>query len=120
MAKLQSPFVDFDLYSDFYALVRQIPKGMVTTYGNLARALGDVVAARACGYMLSINPDPIGTPCYKVVKAGGEVANLLIPLDLLKSPEGLRMMELPSRTGKLSTLSPSALMISIQTTRSRK
>ena len=80
MAKLQSPFVDFDLYSDFYALVRQIPKGMVTTYGNLARALGDVVAARACGYMLSINPDPIGTPCYKVVKAGGEVGKFTHPL----------------------------------------
>ena len=80
MAKLQSPFVDFDLYSDFYALVRQIPKGMVTTYGNLARALGDVVAARACGYMLSVNPDPIGTPCYKVVKAGGEVGKFTHPL----------------------------------------
>ena len=80
MTKLQSPFVDFDLYSDFYALVRQIPKGMVTTYGNLARALGDVVAARACGYMLSINPDPIGTPCYKVVKAGGEVGKFTHPL----------------------------------------
>ncbi len=80
MVKLQSPFVDCDLYSDFYALVRQIPKGMVTTYGNLAKALGDVVAARACGYMLSINPDPVGTPCYKVVKSDGEVGKFTHPL----------------------------------------
>ena len=80
MTKLQSPYVNYDLYSDFYTLVRQIPKGMVTTYGNLARALGDVVAARACGYMLSINPDPIGTPCYKVVKADGEVGKFTHPL----------------------------------------
>ena len=64
---------DMDLYSYFYGLVRQIPRGMVSTYGDLARALGDVVASRACGYMLSINPDPDGTPCYKVVRSDGTV-----------------------------------------------
>ncbi|MCL5881640.1 MAG: endonuclease V, partial [Candidatus Thermoplasmatota archaeon] len=64
---------DMDLYSYFYELVRQIPRGMVSTYGDLARALGDVVASRACGYMLSINPDPEGTPCYKVVRSDGTV-----------------------------------------------
>jgi deoxyribonuclease V len=64
---------DMDLYSYFYGLVRQIPAGMISTYGDLARALGDVVASRACGYMLSINPDPEGTPCYKVVRSDGTV-----------------------------------------------
>ncbi len=80
MVKLDSAFADYDLYSDFYELVRQIPDGMVTTYGALARALGDVVAARACGYMLSINPDPVGTPCYKVVKSDGKVGKFTHPL----------------------------------------
>ncbi len=64
---------DFDLYSYFYGLVRQIPKGKITTYGALARALGDVVASRACGHMLSINPHPDVTPCYRVVKSDGSV-----------------------------------------------
>ena len=64
---------DFDLYSYFYGLVRQIPRGKVTTYGALARALGDIVAARACGHMLSINPQPEITPCYRVVKSDGSV-----------------------------------------------
>ncbi len=64
---------DMDLYSYFYGLVRQIPAGMISTYGDLARALGDGVASRACGYMLSINPDPEGTPCYKVVRSDGTV-----------------------------------------------
>lgn len=80
MEKSISSFIDYDLYSDFYALVRQIPHGMVSTYGALARALGDIVAARSCGYMLSINPDPVGTPCYKVVRAGGEVGKFTHPL----------------------------------------
>ncbi len=64
---------DYDLYSYFYGLVRQIPKGKVSTYGALARALGDIVAARACGHMLSINPQPDVTPCYRVVKSDGSV-----------------------------------------------
>lgn len=72
-------YTDFDLYSYFYGLVRQIPKGMITTYGGLARALGDIVSARACGYMLSINPDPVGTPCYKVVRSTGEVGKFTHP-----------------------------------------
>jgi deoxyribonuclease V len=65
--------LDMDLYSYFYGLVRQIPRGMISTYGDLARALGDIAASRACGYMLSINPDPEGTPCYKVVRSDGTV-----------------------------------------------
>ena len=59
----------FDLYSYFYGLVRQIERGKVSTYGALARALGDIAASRACGFMLSINPDPENTPCYRVVKS---------------------------------------------------
>lgn len=74
-----SDFTDFDLYSYFYSLVRQIPEGKVSTYGALARALGDVAASRACGYMLSINPDPVGTPCYKVVRSDGTVGKFTHP-----------------------------------------
>ena len=63
----------FDLYSYFYGLVRQIERGKVSTYGALARALGDIAASRACGFMLSINPDPENTPCYRVVKSDSSV-----------------------------------------------
>ncbi len=79
MSEPQVELTDFDLYSYFYSLVRQIPKGMVSSYGALARALGDIVASRACGYMLSINPDPIGTPCYKVVRSDGSVGKFTHP-----------------------------------------
>lgn len=80
----------FDLYSYFYGLVRQIPEGMVSTYGDLARALGDQVAARACGYMLSINPDPEGTPCYRVVLSDGEVGKYT---HLLGTAEKVRRLQ---------------------------
>lgn len=69
---------DFQDY--FYSLVRQIPGGMVTSYGDLAEALGDRISARACGYMLSVNPLPDVTPCYRVVYSTGEVGNYTHPL----------------------------------------
>ena len=81
---------DFDLYSYFYSLVRQIPRGKITSYGDLAKALGDIVASRACGYMLSINPDPVNTPCYKVERSSGEVGKFT---HVLGSAEKIRRLE---------------------------
>lgn len=53
---------------------------MVTTYGALAEALGDMAAARAVGYMLSVNPDPENVPCYRVVHSDGKVGKYTHPL----------------------------------------
>ncbi len=55
----------------FYSLVSQIPKGRVSTYGALARALGDIKAARAVGQMLSENPYAPIVPCHRVVMSDG-------------------------------------------------
>ena len=64
---MQLKYTHMNLYEYFYNLVKQIPDGYITTYGELARALGDIKAARAVGYMLSVNSDPEGIPCYRVV-----------------------------------------------------
>lgn len=55
----------------FYSLVSQIPKGRVSTYGALARALGDIRAARAVGQMLNANPYAPIVPCHRVVMSDG-------------------------------------------------
>lgn len=55
----------------FFSLVQQIPCGKITTYGSLARALGDVKASRAVGKMLNENPRPIEVPCHRVVMSDG-------------------------------------------------
>lgn len=54
-----------------YRLLTTIPKGMVTTYGDLARALGNGGLSRAVGHWLTVNEDPDGIPCYKVVASSG-------------------------------------------------
>jgi len=54
--------------------LRTIPKGKVTTYGAIAAYLGDPKLARVVGNILHNNPDPIHTPCHRVVNSRGEVA----------------------------------------------
>ena len=57
----------------FYSLVKQIPKGNVSTYGELARALGDIRASRAVGRMLNANPYAPVVPCHRVVMSDGSL-----------------------------------------------
>lgn len=59
-------------FEPVYKLVRQIPKGKVSTYGTIAKKLG--INPRVVGYALHINPDPKLTPCHRVVNAQGRVA----------------------------------------------
>ena len=53
--------------------LEQVPPGRVTTYGDIARALGDIKAARAVGEILSTNQDPAKVPCHRVVMADGSM-----------------------------------------------
>jgi deoxyribonuclease V len=62
-----------NLFEYTYDLVRQIPPGKVSSYGAVAEALGDRIAARAVGRMMNQNPDPDTMPCYKIVHADGRL-----------------------------------------------
>jgi methylated-DNA-protein-cysteine methyltransferase-like protein len=56
-----------------YQLVKQIPKGKVTTYGQVALGLGCPQASRAVGNALHVNPYQ-SVPCHRVVNRQGQVA----------------------------------------------
>jgi deoxyribonuclease V len=73
-----------NLFSIFYALVKQIPAGRVSTYGSLANALGDPIAARAVGVMLSQNPEPVTIPCHRVVSSDGTIGGFTHPNGILE------------------------------------
>jgi deoxyribonuclease V len=64
---------DHDMAGLVYQATSQIPRGMVSTYGTIARALGDVRAARTVGMILSENPTPITVPCHRIVYNDGDV-----------------------------------------------
>lgn len=62
-------------YEKIYEVVKQIPKGTVATYGQVAALAGNKRWARVVGYALHVNPDPEGIPCYRVVNRDGRLAD---------------------------------------------
>ena len=58
-----------------YNVVRQIPRGKVATYGQIAALAGNKRWSRVVGFALHVNPDPDGIPCYRVVNRKGEVSS---------------------------------------------
>ena len=59
--------------SDVYDLLLKIPAGKVSTYGDLAKALGNPFASREIGRILGRNPNPVKVPCHRVVMSDGKV-----------------------------------------------
>lgn len=57
-----------------YNVVKQIPKGTVATYGQVASLAGNKRWARVVGYALHANPDPAHIPCHRVVNREGAVS----------------------------------------------
>jgi methylated-DNA-protein-cysteine methyltransferase-like protein len=60
-------------FEQVYDLVKQIPVGKVTTYGEIARALG-TKDARRIGHALHKNPYEGIVPCHRVVTKLGRLA----------------------------------------------
>jgi O-6-methylguanine DNA methyltransferase len=81
--------------SDFRArvlsVVRRIPVGRVTTYGDVARLAGAPRAARAVGTVMRRCRDP-RVPCHRVIGTGGGLGGygsfLQVKRELLRA-EGL-------------------------------
>lgn len=59
-------------FDRIYEVVKEIPRGQVASYGQVAELAGNKRWARVVGYALHANPNPDTIPCYRVVtKAGG-------------------------------------------------
>ncbi len=56
-----------------YHITKQIPRGKVATYGQLAKLAGSPGAARAVGMCMKTNPNAPIVPCHRVVAADGSL-----------------------------------------------
>lgn len=56
-----------------YEVVRQIPRGCVASYGQVAALAGNPRGARGVGFALHRNPQPGVIPCHRVVFKDGSV-----------------------------------------------
>lgn len=60
-----------NIFTRIYDIVRRIPRGSVTTYGQIALLLGNPRMSRVVGYALHVNPEPGIIPCHRVVNRFG-------------------------------------------------
>jgi methylated-DNA-protein-cysteine methyltransferase related protein len=81
-AKIKNPKSKIqNQFEQVYALVREIPRGKVAAYGQIARWLGWPRGARTVGWALRAL-DTDGIPWHRVVNAQGEIS--------LKNDDGLQ------------------------------
>jgi len=50
-----------------------VPKGKITTYGDLAKAVGLKNGQRIIGKIMNKNPYPVLVPCHRVVMSTGKI-----------------------------------------------
>jgi methylated-DNA-[protein]-cysteine S-methyltransferase len=58
---------------EVYRKLLKVKKGKITTYGDLAKAVGLKNGQRTIGMIMKNNPFPIIIPCHRVVKFNGEI-----------------------------------------------
>jgi len=76
-------------------LLRLVPVGRVTTYGEIARALGSK-GFRAVGMSMNKNPYAPEVPCHRVVGAGGKIGGFAEGVDKkirMLRREGVRVVD---------------------------
>ena len=66
-----------NFFQKVYAVVRLIPKGKVSTYGQVARILFAPRAARTVGWALNGLPERLAerVPWHRVINAEGRISN---------------------------------------------
>lgn len=62
-----------------YDILLTVGRGETTTYGAMARQLGDVHLSRAVGQAMGANPIPLIIPCHRVLAANGGAGGFSAP-----------------------------------------
>ena len=91
-----------NLDQKIYKKLLDVPKGQITTYGELAKAVGLKNGQRIVGKIMNKNPYPVIVPCHRVVmstgKIGGYAYGEQIKINLLND-EGIQI-----KNGKITDL----------------
>ena len=77
---------------------------MVTTYGEVAKALGDPIAARFVGLAMSMNTDVARVPCRRVVRSDGELGGYTSPKGAAEKARLLKREGVTIRNGRVEDL----------------
>lgn len=61
--------------AEIYRLVRLVPPGRVTTYGDVAAVAGSPRAARQVGYAMAALPEGTDVPWHRVINSKGCISH---------------------------------------------
>lgn len=75
---------EMNTFEKIYSVIRQIPKGKVASYGQIAELAGNRRWSRVVGYALHAVPDESDIPCHRVVTKDGRVSRAF------ENPPGIR------------------------------
>lgn len=85
-----------------YEHIRGLGWGTTTSYGAIARWLGDVALSRAVGAAMGANPIPLIIPCHRVMAADGRTGGFSAPGGVDAKLRLLALERAASPTGQLS------------------
>jgi len=79
-----------------YKKLLEVPKGRVTTYSELAKAIGLKNGQRAIGRIMNKNPFPVIIPCHRVILSDGNIGGYAWGENVKRfmlSAEGIKIKE---------------------------
>ncbi|MBS3926134.1 MAG: MGMT family protein [Nitrosarchaeum sp.] len=77
-----------------YKKLLEVPKGKITTYGELAKAVGLKNGQRVVGKIMNKNPYPVIIPCHRVIKSDGKIGGYAYGEEIksnMLSKEGIKI-----------------------------
>ena len=85
-----------NLEQKIYKKLLEVPKGQITTYGDLAKAVGLKNGQRIIGKIMNKNPYPVLVPCHRVVMSTGKIGGYAygehVKMKML-SDEGIQIID---------------------------
>jgi len=77
-----------------YEKLLEVPKGKITTYSLLAKAIGLPNGQRSIGRIMNNNPYPVIIPCHRVVNSNGKIGGYAFGQDVktnMLAKEGIKI-----------------------------
>ena len=85
-----------NLEQKVYKKLTEVPQGKITTYVELAKAVGLKNGQRVIGQIMKKNPYPVIIPCHRVVKLDGKVGGYAYGEDIkinMLQKEGIKIQD---------------------------
>jgi len=83
-----------NLNERIYKKLLQVPRGQITTYGELSKSVGLKNGQRLVGKIMNNNPYPVIIPCHRVILSTGKIGGYVFGENVktkMLSDEGIQI-----------------------------